>query len=139
MENKQQLKLFYPDGALKYEGQTKKNDFGHDVYDGFGKLYDEEGHLLYEGEFVEQAKQGEGKMYLKGKLRYSGQFARNQKHGAGEFYQDDYLLYRGNFVHDQMDGYGELFMPMTTSSIIKANLCKVCVKARAQCITKVGG
>lgn len=109
MENKQQLKLFYPDGALKYEGQTKKNDFGHDVYDGFGKLYDEEGHLLYEGEFVEQAKQGEGKMYLKGKLRYSGQFARNQKHGAGEFYQDDYLLYRGNFVHDQMDGYGELF------------------------------
>lgn len=119
MTNRQQQQLFYPDGALKYEGQTKKNDFGHDVYDGFGKLYDEEGHVLYEGDFVEQARQGDGKMYLKGKLRYSGQFARNQKHGQGEFYQGDHLLYRGSFVNDQMDGYGELFYANDTQLYYK--------------------
>ncbi len=119
VENRQLLQLYYPSGALKYEGETKKNEFGHDVYDGFGKLYDEEGHLLYEGEFVDQAKQGEGKMYLKGQLRYSGQFARNQKHGQGEFYQGDFLRYRGSFVNDQMDGYGELFYANTTQIYYK--------------------
>ncbi|GGG15667.1 hypothetical protein GCM10007425_07480 [Lysinibacillus alkalisoli] len=116
MENKQ---LFYPNGKLKYEGMLRKNEFGHDLYHGMGKLYDESGGLLYEGAFYEQAKQGEGAMFLKGELRYKGQFLRNQKHGHGELYQDGFLYYRGEFKNDQMDGYGELFYPRDTQLYYK--------------------
>lgn len=56
----------------------QKNDFGHDIYDGKGSLFDQEGELLFEGEFVNHMKQGNGIMYLKGQLIYQGEFIQNK-------------------------------------------------------------
>ncbi|GLC88965.1 AAA family ATPase [Lysinibacillus piscis] len=101
--------LYYPDGKLMYRGGMKKNDFGHDIYDGKGMLFDQEGELLFEGEFANHVKQGNGIMYLKGKKVYQGEFIQNKKQGSGILYKDGNLYYEGQFRNDLMEGYGILY------------------------------
>lgn len=36
--NYAEKELFYPDRTIMYRGGVKKNDFGHDIYDGKGML-----------------------------------------------------------------------------------------------------
>lgn len=107
--NYEEKELFYPDGTIMYRGGVKKNDFGHDIYDGKGTLFDQEGERLYEGEFVNHMKQGNGIMYLKGQLIYQGEFIQNKKQGNGILYKDGQIHYEGHFRNDLMDGYGILY------------------------------
>lgn len=107
--NYEEKELFYPDGTIMYRGGVKKNDFGHDIYDGKGTLFDQEGEPLYEGEFVNHMKQGNGIMYLKGQLIYQGEFIQNKKQGNGILYKDSQIHYEGHFRNDLMDGYGVLY------------------------------
>ncbi|MFL1997498.1 MULTISPECIES: AAA family ATPase [Lysinibacillus] len=107
--NYEEKELFYPDGTIMYRGGVKKNDFGHDIYDGKGTLFDQEGQPLYEGEFVNHMKQGNGIMYLKGQLIYQGEFIQNKKQGNGILYKDGQIHYEGHFRNDLMDGYGILY------------------------------
>ena len=76
--NREEKDILYPDGTLMYRGGLKKNDFGHDIYDGKGTLFDQERELLFEGEFVNHMKQGNGIMYLKGQMIYQGEFIQNK-------------------------------------------------------------
>lgn len=92
-----------------YQGGVKKNDFGHDIYDGKGILFDQDGERLFEGEFVNHMKQGNGIMYLKGQLIYQGEFIQNKKQGHGILYKDGSIHYEGHFRNDLMDGYGILY------------------------------
>ena len=89
-DNHEEKELFYPDGAVMYRGGVKKNDFGHDIYDGKGTIFDQEGYLLFEGEFVNHMKQGNGIMYLKGQKVYEGEFIQNKKQGNGILYKEWY-------------------------------------------------
>ncbi|OCX62593.1 MULTISPECIES: AAA family ATPase [unclassified Lysinibacillus] len=107
--NHEEKELFYPSGIIMYRGGVKKNDFGHDIYDGKGSLFDQEGQLLFEGEFVNHMKQGNGIMYLKGQLIYQGEFIQNKKQGHGILYKDGHIHYEGHFRNDLMDGYGVLY------------------------------
>jgi antitoxin component YwqK of YwqJK toxin-antitoxin module len=107
--NHQEKELFYPDGKIMYSGGVKKNDFGHDIYDGKGTIFDQEGELLFEGEFVNHMKQGNGIMYLKGQIIYQGEFIQNKKQGLGILYKDGKVYYDGHFRNDLMDGYGVLY------------------------------
>ncbi|WP_333879812.1 AAA family ATPase [Lysinibacillus capsici] len=107
--NHEEKELFYPSGIIMYRGGVKKNDFGHDIYDGKGSLFDQEGELLFEGEFVNHMKQGNGIMYLKGQLIYQGEFIQNKKQGHGILYKDGHIHYEGHFRNDLMDGYGVLY------------------------------
>ena len=107
--NHEEKELFYPSGIIMYRGGVKKNDFGHDIYDGKGTLFDQEGQLLFEGEFVNHMKQGNGIMYLKGQLIYQGEFIQNKKQGHGILYKDGHIHYEGHFRNDLMDGYGVLY------------------------------
>ncbi|MFJ7406177.1 MULTISPECIES: AAA family ATPase [unclassified Lysinibacillus] len=107
--NHQEKELFYPDGKIMYSGGVKKNDFGHDIYDGKGTVFDQEGELLFEGEFVNHMKQGNGIMYLKGQMIYQGEFIQNKKQGHGILYKDGKVYYDGHFRNDLMDGYGVLY------------------------------
>lgn len=110
IQNNDKKEFYYPNSILQYRGTTAKNDFGHELYDGQGTLYDDSGSKLYEGEFKQGAKHGIGTMYLKGKIRYRGNFSGNKKQGEGELFQDDgTLLYKGHFANDQMDGHGILY------------------------------
>jgi len=107
--NHQEKELFYPDGTVMYRGGVKKNDFGHDIYDGKGTIFDQEGEVLFEGEFVNHMKQGNGIMYLKGQIIYQGEFIQNKKQGTGILYKDGKIYYEGHFRNDLMDGYGILY------------------------------
>ncbi|WP_418302630.1 AAA family ATPase [Lysinibacillus fusiformis] len=107
--NHAEKELFYPDGTIMYQGGVKKNDFGHDIYDGKGILFDQDGERLFEGEFVNHMKQGNGIMYLKGQLIYQGEFIQNKKQGHGILYKDGSIHYEGHFRNDLMDGYGILY------------------------------
>lgn len=107
--NHQEKELFYPDGKIMYRGGVKKNDFGHDIYDGKGTIFDQEGEVLFEGEFVNHMKQGNGIMYLKGQKVYQGEFIQNKKQGTGILYKDGKVYYEGHFRNDLMDGYGILY------------------------------
>jgi len=107
--NHAEKELFYPDGTIMYQGGVKKNDFGHDIYDGKGILFDQDGERLFEGEFVNHMKQGNGIMYLKGQLIYQGEFIQNKKQGHGILYKDGAIHYEGHFRNDLMDGYGILY------------------------------
>lgn len=107
--NHEEKEILYPDGTLMYRGGVKKNDFGHDIYDGKGTLFDQEGELLFEGEFVNHMKQGNGIMYLKGQMIYQGEFIQNKKQGNGILYKDGQVYYEGHFRNDLMEGYGILY------------------------------
>lgn len=107
--NHVEKELFYPDGTIMYQGGVKKNDFGHDIYDGKGILFDQDGERLFEGEFVNHMKQGNGRMYLKGQLIYQGEFIQNKKQGHGILYKNGFIHYEGHFRNDLMDGYGVLY------------------------------
>ncbi|MFE3576065.1 AAA family ATPase [Lysinibacillus sp. NPDC059133] len=107
--NYEEKEILYPDGTLMYRGGVKKNDFGHDIYDGKGTLFDQEGELLFEGEFVNHMKQGNGIMYLKGQMIYQGEFIQNKKQGNGILYKDGQVYYEGHFRNDLMEGYGILY------------------------------
>ncbi|KOP78581.1 AAA family ATPase [Lysinibacillus sp. FJAT-14745] len=107
--NHEEKEILYPDGILMYRGGVKKNDFGHDIYDGKGTLFDQEGELLFEGEFVKHMKQGNGITYLKGQMIYQGEFIQNKKQGNGILYKDGQAYYEGHFRNDLMEGYGILY------------------------------
>ena len=56
------------------------------IKDGHGKIFDESGHLLYEGELVNGKKEGKGKEYNRyGDLIFDGEFE-NGKRGEGKIY-----------------------------------------------------
>lgn len=118
-DNHQEKELFYPDGTLMYRGGVKKNDFGHDIYDGKGTIFDQEGERLFEGEFVNHMKQGNGIMYLKGQMIYQGEFIQNKKQGNGILYKDGKIYYEGHFRNDLMDGYGILYFEETVIAPFK--------------------
>ena len=102
--------IFYPSGEVMYRGEVKKNDYGHDKFHGKGVLFDQDGEVLYEGEFAEHMKHGNGTMYLKRKRIYEGEFKENKKQGSGIlFHSDGSVQFEGSFDQDQMDGYGVLY------------------------------
>ncbi|MFY0517709.1 hypothetical protein ACOMCU_07715 [Lysinibacillus sp. UGB7] len=86
--NYEEKELFYPHGIVMYRGGVKKNVSSYDIYDGMGTIFDQEGELLFEGEFVNHMKQGNGIMYLKGQIIYQGEFIQNKKQGNGILYKD---------------------------------------------------
>jgi len=68
------------------------------------KQYDTDGELVYEGEFNNDMRSGEGSEYEDGKLRYRGNFENGEYNGKGELYEDGLLAYTGTFKDGQLDG-----------------------------------
>lgn len=104
--------IYYENGQVMYEGDTKQNTFGHDIYDGFGTVYDRQGHMMYSGQWLEHAKHGDGEMYVDGKLQFKGIFVKGKKQGFGRtYFADGSVQYEGQFVNDQYSGEGVLYYP----------------------------
>ncbi len=83
------------DPVLIYEG-----DFEDNLYSGNGKYYFEGG--WYEGEFRNGMYNGKGKFYNSGKLVYEGDFIDGAKQGFGiEYDGDGNEIYRGTFVNNE--------------------------------------
>ncbi|MBO9605470.1 MAG: hypothetical protein J7639_05945 [Paenibacillaceae bacterium] len=101
-------KVLPPTGkVVRYKGSLKDG-----LYAGQGKLYADNGQLLYEGEFDKGLKAG-GTLYDdKGTLLYKGQFAADTMNGQGmDFYPDGKIRYVGEFQNGKIGGTGKLFFP----------------------------
>lgn len=91
----------------KYVGEAV-NEIPH----GEGKVYDNNGHLIFEGTF-DMGEYKKGKLYDKetNTLRYEGEFKNNKPNGQGKVYFNGELRYEGNFKDSKMDGYGTFYYP----------------------------
>ena len=73
-------------------------------YEGEGKLFNKDGGLIYDDEFLNGKKDGYGKAYDEANhLKYEGEFKNGLKHGNGKEYDSkEYKLeYEGNFFEDK--------------------------------------
>ncbi|EGR33473.1 protein kinase domain protein, partial [Ichthyophthirius multifiliis] len=92
--------LYYPSGALAYMGQWKNDqfngngtvyneqpaqidgDFDISNFDNLGEFWDK-----YEGDFIDDNKEGQGVIYLSNGDRFQGNFQNDFVHGQGTFYK----------------------------------------------------
>ena len=88
---------------IVYEGyfiQGKKN--------GLGKLTNKKTKVVYEGEWVNDIKEGNGKeIYSDGSV-YIGNFTNNKKNSQGKLYLANGSVYEGEFLNDKINGEGVL-------------------------------
>ena len=99
-QNKKYIEYFYPNGYY-YIGP---------LIDGLpnnrGKIYDEKGNLIYEGEMINGRKEGYGKRYYDNGY-YIGQFSNDLKSGKGKYFFNNGEIYEGEFDNDLLEGYGK--------------------------------
>ncbi|MEO2190190.1 MORN motif containing protein [[Clostridium] innocuum] len=102
------VKILNKEGRLTYEGMFSKG-----ACNGKGTLYDEHGHKIYTGEFIDNVMEDKsGTLYFdKGEMRkYIGEVHNNRADGDGRAYRktdDTYkLLYEGSFVDGEFEGRG---------------------------------
>lgn len=99
-------KLYNEAGTLVYEGEFDKG-----LKSGAGTLYDDSGKLVYKGQFVADQFNGEGTLFQNDrKIRYIGQFQNGKFGGTGKLYNENgALLYEGAFLEGMYHGAGTLF------------------------------
>ena len=88
-------------GGLKWIGY-----FNNGEKSNFGKLYNEEGKLIFEGEYKNGIRNGEGTYYYNNGLRYEGEFVNGLREGNGVFYWEDGTRWEGPFKNNEMNGKG---------------------------------
>ena len=78
---------------------------------GYGTLYDPEGNLRYQGEFLEDQYSGMGELYYRsGNVEYVGQLVASQYEGKGKLYDEEgVLIYEGDFSQGLYEGSGTLY------------------------------
>lgn len=93
---------------LNDEGERWEGDTLDGVPCGFGKLFDEEGNLCYEGFLIGKMRVCFGTSYYPDvhRVQYSGCFFNNMKHGCGRLYDR-----RGSLINDCFWRCDELIDP----------------------------
>ena len=96
---------------------------------GKGKMYDEKGELIFEGEYSNNERNGKGKLYINNKLEYDGEYLYRKKwngkgydenlniiyeliNGNGQVKEYDYfgkLEFEGEYLNDKPNGRGILY------------------------------
>ena len=113
-------KEYYNKGELKFEGEyfyddiwdgkgydkNKKNVFTINKGNGFIKEFNDDGILIYEGEYINGMRNGKGKQYDKdGKIIYEGEFKDGKRHGKGKLFDEEgKIIYEGNFISGLREG-----------------------------------
>ena len=85
---------------------TKPNDKNCRIKNGEGyvKLFNTNGLLLFEGEYKNGEENGKGKEYdrYKGKLKYEGEYKNGEKNGKGKEYDSrDNVIFEGEFKNGE--------------------------------------
>ena len=105
---------FYIEKSLEYEGEylfdKKWNGKGYDkegnvIYElnnGNGKVmeYNDDGEILFEGEYLNGKKIGKGKEYVYGRLIFEGEFLNGKRHGKGKDYNfGGDVIFEGEYLN----------------------------------------
>ena len=97
-------------GIIKYEnGNYYQGEEKDCKRNGKGKEYYKNGDVKYDGDWIDDLPEGEGKYIdIDGKY-YVGQFKRGVKNGKGaEYDKDNNLRYEGDFINGKYEGNGKL-------------------------------
>ena len=94
---------------FKNDGQSWIGYFDKGEKGKYGKFYDKDGKLVYEGEYKHGEKDGKGTYYYPNGAKYEGDFVRNQKEGNGVYHWDDKTRWEGTWVNNKMDGPGTYY------------------------------
>lgn len=99
-------KIYNQQGVLIYDGYMQNGK-----YHGYGKLYSDEGVLLYDGYWNDGIYHHYGKLYNEqGQIIYEGYLDNGKKQGYGKlFYSNDQIKYEGNWYNDLYHGWGKSF------------------------------
>ena len=74
---------------------------------GKGIIFDMDGNVIYEGDFVDDYYEGNGKLVYENGDYYIGQFLKGEKHGKGkEYRKNGDIKYEGDFVNGKAEGMG---------------------------------
>ena len=66
-------------------------EFKNNKRNGKGKQYDNNNNLIYDGLFVDDQREGFGKLFDNNKILYEGLFVKNEIEGNGKYYIKDNL------------------------------------------------
>jgi hypothetical protein len=94
----------------KYEGDLLNNKA-----EGFGKLTDKFGNLIYEGEFSNNQLNGQGILYNAVRqsendwVIYEGEFKDNKRNGIGKMTFASNDIYFGQFANNSIYGFGTFY------------------------------
>ena len=68
-------------------------EFKNNKRNGKGKQYDNNNNLIYDGFFVDDQREGFGKLFDNNKILYEGLFVKNEIEGNGKYYiKDNYFV-----------------------------------------------
>ena len=93
----------------KKDGESWIGYFDNGAKGKYGKYYDKDGKLLYEGDYKRGERNGKGKCYYPDGSKYEGDFVKNKKEGSGVFHWDDKTRWEGTWKNDKMDGTGTYY------------------------------
>ena len=80
---------------------------------GKGILFDKNSNIIYDGYFVNNYYEGDGKFVYESGVYYIGQFLKGERHGKGIlYYKNGNIKYEGDFVHDKKKEMENLFGKM---------------------------
>ena len=91
---------------FKNDGQSWIGYFDKGEKGNYGKFYDKDGRLTYEGEYKHGERDGKGVYYYPNGSKYVGDFVRNKKEGNGVYHWDENTRWEGIWANDKMDGDG---------------------------------
>ena len=87
-----------------YAGRLEKGKL-----QGKGEAYDENGNLIYRGDFEEGKRTGKGICWVDGDIIYDGELVDGVYQGFGKRYKNGSLVYTGEFDAGKYQGAGKLF------------------------------
>lgn len=94
-------------GVIKCKNYTYDGEFVNDKKQGKGKLIYNENGNIYEGEFNNDDINGYGTYTFSNKHIYQGQFYNGLFHGKGMYKWPDGCYFNGEYVHGVREGMGE--------------------------------
>ena len=97
------------DNILYYDTQYYIGEIQNFAPNGKGKLYNKDGTLIYEGDFVNYHFQGYGKGNLQKGFYYIGEWRNSLRNGKGKMYnKEGKLVSEGYWVNDYHEGFGKI-------------------------------
>merc|ERR1711962_921244 len=99
-------KLRYAEGTYQGEVNELKTPEGEGTFEYRGD--DEDGRMMYDGEWKENAAHGYGSMRWQNGDRYEGDWANGLRQGQGKFTYHNGDVFTGPYVGGNRHGQGEL-------------------------------
>ena len=93
--------VFIWNNGVKYIGNWKDGNMS-----GEGVLFDNNNKLIFEGNYYNNKKYGQGKFVIKDKEYYEGEFFDDKMEGKGTYHYENGDVWEGQFKNNQKNGVG---------------------------------